>query len=350
MPATAVYNLGSLNIDRVVRVPRIVAAGETIAGGRYEVFAGGKGANQSVALARAGAPVKHVGRAGEDGRWLVERLAAEGIDTRHVRVGTTPTGQALIQVDPAGENAIVVVAGANAEIKPADVDAALSEAAAGDWLLVQNETSGVAHALREAKRRGMLVAFNPAPCDQQVEDYPLECVDLLCLNESEAAMLGGAADAETAALTLRERLPQAELLLTRGEAGAWHLSAAGRVHQPARSVPAIDTTAAGDTFLGYFLAARLTGAEPHRCLELAAHAAALCVSRSAPWTRYPGRRNSRSGESRRYRSKQRSRDPIGFFTGRSLSGRVALGYDGTLLPAFGQSILSTCLRFCHGVL
>ncbi len=285
----AVYNLGSLNIDRVVRVPHIVAGGETIAGGKYEVFAGGKGANQSVALARAGAAAKHVGRVGEDGRWLVERLAAESVDTAHVRVGPTPTGQALIQVDDAGENAIVVVAGANAEITPEDIDAALAEASAGDWLLVQNEISGVAHALRKAKRRGMHVAFNPAPCDQQVHAYPLECVDLLCVNETEAAALGRTSDVEAAAAALCDRLPAGEILLTRGAAGAWHLSAAGRLQQQARRVQTIDTTAAGDTFLGYYLAARLAGERPSECLSLATQAAALCVTRAGAMDSIPRR-------------------------------------------------------------
>ena len=144
----AILNFGSLNVDRVVRVGHVVREGETIAARSLCEFAGGKGANQSVALARAGAAVAHLGKVGPDGRWLVERLAAEGVDTRAISVSAGPSGQALIQVDDAGDNAIVVVAAANGEITPDEVDAAIALRVQGDWLLVQNETSAVDHAIR----------------------------------------------------------------------------------------------------------------------------------------------------------------------------------------------------------
>jgi ribokinase len=273
-----VYNLGSLNIDRVFRVPHLVRPGETLAASSYAELAGGKGLNQSVALARAGAPVTHIGRVGADGLWLREKLAAEGVDTQFVSVGPGATGQAIIQVDDAGENSIVLLAGENTQIVAEEIDQALAQAQLGSWLLVQNETSGVAHAMQIAKRQGLQVAFNPAPCDERVASYPLELVDLLCVNESEAVPFQGA---------LRDRLRECEVLLTLGAGGAMLQSAAGELHVAAARVPVVDTTAAGDTFLGYFLAARLRNHSDHECLAIANAAAGLCVSRPAAMDSIP---------------------------------------------------------------
>jgi ribokinase len=265
-----VYNLGSLNIDRVFRVPHLVRPGETLAASSYAELAGGKGLNQSVALVRAGAHLTHIGKVGVDGVWLREKLAAEGVDTQFVSLGNGATGQAIIQVDDAGENSIVLLAGANIQIAAEEIDRALAHARPGSWLLVQNETSGVAHAMQIAKQLGLQVAFNPAPFDERVASYPLELVDLLCVNESEAVPFQGA---------LRERLRDREVLLTLGAGGATLKSAAGELHVAAARVPVVDTTAAGDTFLGYFLAARLRNLSDHACLAIANAAAGLCVSR-----------------------------------------------------------------------
>ena len=169
--AMTILNLGSLNIDRVLAVPRVVRGGETLASSSLAVFAGGKGLNQSVALARAGARVAHVGKIGADGRWLLEKLASEGIDTSAVRESAGPSGQAMIQVDSAGQNAIVIVGGANQEITAEEIDEALARFPIAEWLLAQNETSGVEHAIRRARQRGLRVAFNPAPFDTRCSAF-----------------------------------------------------------------------------------------------------------------------------------------------------------------------------------
>lgn len=265
-----VYNLGSLNIDRVLRVKQLVRPGETIAASSLAELAGGKGLNQSVAMARAGANVVHLGKVGADGGWLRDKLAGEGVDTRFILQSSCATGQATIQVDDAGQNSIVLLAGANSEITSAEIGTALAAAAPGSWLLVQNETSGVAHAMQMAKQRGLRVAFNPAPFDDRVAEYPLELVDLLCVNETEAEPFRGC---------LENRLHDCEILLTRGAAGAVLQSAKGEIAVPACQVKVIDTTAAGDTFLGYFLAARLRRLPEGDCLAIASRAAALCVTR-----------------------------------------------------------------------
>jgi ribokinase len=284
-----ILNLGSLNIDRVFRVSHIARPGETLAVRSLEVFAGGKGANQSVALARAGADVLHVGKIGADGGWLVDKLAREGVDCRLVTVGPGPTGQAMIQVDDAGENSIVLWPGANHQITPDEVDRALDAAGAGDWLLVQNETSAVEHAIRSAHHRGMRVALNPSPFDERVREYPLELVHLLCVNQTEGAALAGRQLPESILAVLTARLPECEILLTLGKAGAMYRGAHMELRENVVQVDALDATAAGDTFLGYFLAGRLRAAEPAECLTIACRAAAVCVSRPGAMDSIPRR-------------------------------------------------------------
>ncbi len=286
--AQAVYNLGSLNIDRVLRVEHIARPGETVAAQSLAIFAGGKGANQSVALRRAGAQVIHVGRVGHDGRWLIDKLAEDGIDTRFVAVSSNSTGQAIIQVDDAGENAIVLSGGANLEVTHEDVKRALQEAPSGSWLLVQNETSAVEEAIRLAHARGMLVAINPAPFDPRAREYSFDLVHLVCVNETEAAALTGESSVRRITSGLRQRLPQAEVVLTLGAAGAWYAGPQGVWHSTVRAeTEVVDTTAAGDTFLGYFLAARAADVEPQACLERACRAAALCCTRAGAMDSIP---------------------------------------------------------------
>lgn len=277
----AVINLGSINLDYVYRVAHIVRPGETLASDARRTFAGGKGSNQSLALARAGAQVRHVGRVGPEGQWLVAMLARAGVDTRHIACGDAPGGHAIIQVTAAGENAIVLFGGANRAIAETAVDAALAEARPGDLFLTQNETSGVAHAIGRARERGLTVCLNPAPFGPEVLDYPLACVDLFVVNETEAAgLLGAAAWSDDGLEQLAARFPRADWVVTLGARGALCRTAAGRrLEAPAQPVQVVDTTAAGDTFIGYFLACRQRGLELEASLELANRAAGLCVAR-----------------------------------------------------------------------
>ncbi|HEX3725171.1 MAG TPA: ribokinase [Pirellulales bacterium] len=285
----SILNFGSINIDRVFRVEHIARAGETIAGTSFPRLAGGKGANQSVALARAGAQVAHLGMVGGDGAWLIEKLTAEGIDTRWVQTSSEPTGQAMIQVDRAGQNAIVLDPGANRQIAPSHVDRALASLPKGAWLLVQNETSAVDYAMAQARQHKVRVAFNPAPCDAGVCDYGWEQVDLLCLNEIEGAALADCDDPEQIVAALAARAPQAEIVLTLGAAGVLYRDSRSRIRLAACAVTPLDTTAAGDTFLGYYLAARSQGRSPRDALETANRAAALCVTRPGAMDSIPRR-------------------------------------------------------------
>jgi ribokinase len=287
---TRVLNIGSVNIDHVYAVDHFVRPGETLASARYGMFAGGKGFNQSIALARAGAPTRHVGAVGRDAGWLIERLRSEGVDVAHLRMTDHPTGHAIIQVAPTGENAIVLHGGANASVSGEDVERALASCSPGDFLLAQNETSAVADAVRQGKRHGLSVVFNPAPMSPAVRDYPLQDVDLFILNETEAEDLTGRKTPERVRDAMVASYPRAATVLTLGREGAVFMDAAGMLRQPGMAVKAVDTTAAGDTFIGYFLAEFMRTGEPAGALALGCRAAAIAVTRpgasdSIPWLR-----------------------------------------------------------------
>lgn len=275
-----ILNFGSLNIDHVYQVDHIVRPGETLSSSSYQVFAGGKGANQSAALALAGASVCHAGQVGPEGHWLLDKLAALGVDMRFTLRGRVPTGHAVIQVDPAGQNAIFLYPGANVRIAQEQIDSTLSEFGSGDILLLQNEISHIPHLIHQANSRGMKICLNPAPFGPEVLAYPLELVDLLVLNETEAqGLVGQGGDLADLSAAVAARFPASETILTLGARGAVYRAVGVRFQVPAVEVPAVDTTAAGDTLIGYYLASAAAGREPERCLRRAARAAALCVTR-----------------------------------------------------------------------
>jgi ribokinase len=274
-----ILNFGSLNIDHVYRVEHFVAPGETLSAITYQKNAGGKGLNQSVALARAGAPVCHAGQIGEDGRFLEKLLQEEGVDTAHLAVTHQPTGHAIIQVEPGGQNCILVCAGANGSV-PADyMEGVFSHFGAEDWLLLQNEVAGLPTLLSLAKARGMRIILNPSPITDTLLAADLSSVDLFLLNETEGFALTGERAPEAILETLSARYPAAEIVLTLGAVGAYWQSGGERCFCPARKVTAVDTTAAGDTFTGYFLACRMEGKGAQTSLGLAAKAAAIAVTR-----------------------------------------------------------------------
>ncbi len=282
---------GSLNIDHVYQVEHLVRPGETLPSTEYHRFQGGKGANQSVALARAGANVFHAGRIGPEGLWLRDAIAAEGVDVTHVGLDDQPTGHAIIQVDSDGENSILLYGGANLTVTSDDAHYVLSHFGEGDWLLLQNEISSLPAILREASKRGLNVAFNPAPMTPEVQGYPLDGVSLFVVNQTEGAALAEVEDASPASIVgmLHARFPDAAILLTLGGDGSLYVGGGENIRTPAQAVDAVDTTAAGDTFIGYFLAALLAGESTKQSLDLASRAAALCVSRPGAAASIPRR-------------------------------------------------------------
>ncbi len=287
--------VGSLNIDQVYAVPHIVRPGETVASGGVKRFAGGKGLNQSLALARAGARVRHAGRIGADGAWLRAVLDAAGIDCAHIRADGGATGSAFIQVDASGENAIVLDAGANARVDADDLRPLFADCGSGDYLLLQNEISDLPRLMARGKERGMTIVFNPAPCGPEVNGYPLDVVDLLIINETEAALLSGRAGEDEALAALLERHPAMRIVLTCGARGARYAVRGERFAVDAVKASVVDTTAAGDTFIGYLLAGLAEGMPVAAAMRLAARAAAIAVSRPGAADSIPYRREVTAG-------------------------------------------------------
>ncbi|MBZ9568409.1 ribokinase [Modicisalibacter tunisiensis] len=276
------FNYGSVNIDHVYRVPHLVRPGETLTSHGYRQVLGGKGANQSLAVARAGGQVTHWGRLGQHDRWALETLASAGVNTVHIELTAEPSGHAVIQVDDHGENAIILHPGANHGFTDARLDALMTSVQPGDWLLLQNECNALERLINRAVARELNIAFNPAPMGASILRLPLEQCRLLFLNRGEAAALVGREDEDDldGLLTaLRQRLPGCEVVLTLGGDGVCYQDDARRLHLPAHPVEAVDTTAAGDTFIGYFMAARQQGQAIVPALRLASAAAALCVQR-----------------------------------------------------------------------
>ena len=280
-------NLGSLCVDNVYRVGSIAAAGETVASASHDVFPGGKGLNQSIAAARAGAQVVHVGCVGGDGDWLRDTLAAEGVDVSGVRIVDGPSGHAVIQVNDRGENAIVIAGGANRTLDNADVERALDQVRADDWLLLQNEINDLEEVLRLARERRCRLAFNVAPVDGREAGYDLADVHLLIVNEIEAAALAGTTDPPTAAKLLRDRHPNAEVVLTLGKDGLIHAGANGLSRLAAYPVQAMDETAAGDAFIGFLMAALLAGDNIEPALRMGSAAGALAATKAGAASSIP---------------------------------------------------------------
>lgn len=282
-------NLGSLCIDNVYGVPNITSTGETVASLSHAVFPGGKGLNQSLAAARAGATVVHAGCIGPDGRWLRDELAQAGVDVGLVREVDTPSGHAVIQVNPAGENAIVIAGGANRVLTDADRAAACLRCGPTDWLLLQNEINDLEATLRGAAAAGCRVAFNVAPVDGRERGYDLSGVHLLILNEVEAAALADVAEPEAALEVLCARYPSCDVVVTLGRDGLRYGHGGDRTRLDAFPAEAVDETAAGDAFVGYLMAALLEGRPMRDAVVLGSAAGALAVTRAGAASSIPER-------------------------------------------------------------
>jgi ribokinase len=276
-----VLNFGSLNIDYVYDVDHINREGETQQSCARNVYCGGKGLNQSLALKKAGVSVYQAGAVGaDDSELLITLLEANAIDTTYIKRKPMASGHAIIQRDGDGRNSILLYGGANMQIERTEIDATLENFKQGDLLILQNEISEMAYLMAQASLRGMIIVFNPSPFDRAVLNYPLETVDYLILNEHEAAAICDFESvADRHAETLAKRFPDTKIVLTLGENGVIYRDGDTRYFVPAMKVKAVDTTAAGDTFSGYFIASLIRGETVKSALETATRASAIAVTR-----------------------------------------------------------------------
>ena len=272
-------DFGSLNIDHTYQLPHLVRPGETLASDSYHKSEGGKGFNQAVALAKAGQEVYLAGAIGQDGLFLRDYLQELGVHTEHLCVLDAPTGHAMIQLDTEGQNCIILFGGTNGMITEAMIDEVLADFGAGDYLLLQNEISHVDSIICAAHAKGMHIILNPSPMSPELLTWPLELVEWFILNEIEGADITGKTEPEEMLDELLRRYPACHVVLTLGERGSVYADAAQRIDQSIVTAHTVDTTAAGDTFTGYFIHALLQGEAIQQALKTAACASAITVSR-----------------------------------------------------------------------
>lgn len=277
-----ILNFGSINYDHVYSVENFVRPEETIAATQYTITHGGKGLNQSIALARAGAQVYHAGAVGKsDGAAILQTLSGNGVNIDFVESKDCASGHAIIQLNARGQNCILIWGGANREISAEQIERTLAHFAPGDYLVLQNETNLLERMIRLGKERGMKIVLNPSPMNAVIPALPLELVDYLIMNEVEARGICGQ-DAEPGELLhqLTQRFPATTIVITLGSRGVYCKKGAGEAtYNPAYQVTVVDTTAAGDTFSGYFIAAIARGEPVAEALRQASTAAALAVTR-----------------------------------------------------------------------
>ena len=274
-----ILNFGSCNIDYVYSLDHIVRAGETETTNGMAIFPGGKGLNQSVALARAGAHVAHAGCIGRGGDFLRDLLAENGVDTSLLQAVDIQNGHAVIQVGSDGENAIFLFPGSNACVTRQQIDDTLAQFGAGDILLLQNELNELSYLIGCAHKAGLVVVLNPSPYNERIRAEDLEKLDYLILNEVEACAITGNESPEASLAYFEQRYPRLKIMLTLGKRGCIYAEAGRRIGHPIFRVTPVDTTAAGDTFTGYFVAGVARGEPIAAVLKTASHAAAITVSR-----------------------------------------------------------------------
>lgn len=271
--------MGSISIDYAYAVPHFAGEGEAVSAGYMHAHPGGKGLNQTIALARAGASVAHAGAVGSDGARLVHMLDDEGADVRHIERRDVPTGHAITQVTPEGCRLALLYPGANHELDESLIERALGRFRENDILVLQNEVSCIEYAMIAAKAKKMRIAFNPSPMDGEVLRYPLEFVDWFVLDEAEGYCLTGQRSPEKILECLGKKYPGARAALALDDFGACCLFKGRAIRLGASEAPAVDAAAAMDAFAGYFASSLADGKGIEDALRIAAAARSIAASR-----------------------------------------------------------------------
>ncbi len=274
-----VLNFGSLNLDYVYKVEHMVQAGETLAAKSVEIFCGGKGLNQSIALARAGISVFHAGMIGREGEMLLKMCKDNGVDVSYIRQTRGQSGHTVIQVDESGENCILLYGGANQEMTREFAEEVLEHFGQGDMIVLQNEINLTGYLIDRAYEKRMKIVLNPSPFGKSIADFDMAKVSLFFINEIEGEQMTGEKDPEMILDSIRNMYPDAGVVLTLGESGSIYQDKNKRIRQSSVLTKAVDTTAAGDTFTGYFLSSIINGQDEAQALFMAAKAASVAVSK-----------------------------------------------------------------------
>ena len=274
-----ILNFGSLNIDKVYAVEEIVKGGETIDSVSFSESVGGKGLNQSIAVAKAGGNIMHAGCVGKDGEILLQALKDNNVDTSLIKTVETASGQAIIQVDKHGQNCIILFHGANYEVDKAYIDEVMQDFAQGDILILQNEISNIDYIIEVAKAKQMKIYLNPSPINENLNKYNMQAIDGIFVNEHEGAYLADKEKVEDILDSLASKYPELEIILTFGDKGAYYRHKDINIFQPAYKVDAVDTTAAGDTFNGALCVALSEGEKLEDAVRFASKAASIAVTR-----------------------------------------------------------------------
>lgn len=282
-----ILNMGSLNYDYVYAVSHIVEPGETILSKGMEIFCGGKGLNQSVALARAGERVYHAGLIGTDGELLLKTCEENQIEVSYIKQVEGKSGHTIIQVDDNGQNCILLYGGSNQAFTKEYIDSVLDSFDKDDWILLQNEVNHLNYIIDQAFEKGLKIALNPSPFNQSIHECDLSKVSLFLLNEIEGEQLTGKSDKNEILDMIEERYPKAEIILTLGSEGVIYRYQKVQLTHGIYRVTAVDTTAAGDTFTGYFIYGKIHGLPIMEALELATKASAIAVSRAGATASIP---------------------------------------------------------------
>lgn len=284
-----IYNFGSLNVDRVYGVEDFVRAGETILAKSLSFFPGGKGLNQTIALARAGANVYHVGCIGRDGGILKDTLVENQVPLTYVKELDADGGHTALQVSESGQNAIIVYSGTNHMLTENFVDEVMQRIEPGDYVLMQNEINLVPYIIRKAKEAGAQVALNPSPITKELMSYPLEMVDLFIVNEIEGEAVTGEKEPQKILTAFREKYPHAKIVLTLGSEGSCYQDETTFAMQEIYKNTVVDTTGAGDTYCGYLLTCLMEGVPVKEALHMATAASSIAVSRQGAAPSIPKR-------------------------------------------------------------
>jgi ribokinase len=275
-----ILNFGSLNVDYVYEVEHFVLPGETISSNNLTITTGGKGLNQSIALSKAGLTPFHAGAIGKaDEELLKGFLDKSGVNTDFIEVLQCSSGHAIIQVDKNGQNCIVLFGGANQQIDKAFVDKVLENFAKDDIVLLQNEISSIPYIMEMAYKKGMRIYLNPSPANSELWSYPIHYVDTLILNEVEGEQLTGDSNVDKILDSLLTKYPEIKIVLTLGERGVAYAHKDNREYKGIYKNTVVDTTAAGDTFTGYFIGCAAKAMDIKQSLKFASAAASIVVSR-----------------------------------------------------------------------